>query len=527
MWRKRVAIEVGDAVWRIKGDPGPLQNDLAKSEAMIANSYDKASRKAGATFAENIRKASLIAGAAMTAAGAVITGFATKAIMDFVDTGSAINDMAARTGMGTTALQEFGYAAGLSGASMDDVEKAAKRMAQTIFGAGEESKAAAEQQAAAFAKGSTEIVAATGANTQALAYLGLTYQDLANLSPEQQFAKIGFAIGAVKDATAQAALAQTIFGRSGTMLLPMLSEGEAGFRAMAAEADRLGLIMSQKDVAAADELGDTMDQLKAALAGTAREVASALAPMLIELAGQVREAAIAFAAWREQNPALVDSIVRLTVAAGAVMAVLGPLLLLLPGLISAWGILKGAVLAVSGAFSALAAAVGAPVALVVAAVAAVAAAGYMLWQNWDAVKSGLITAWETIKSAFFTIWGPIIDAIMWLANTGLGVLNKVGGFFGFGGGGPVGMATGGTVQHSGWALVGERGPELLQLPQGATVYDANQTATALQGITNNSTVTVNFARDSVRSEQDIRDIERALTRLIGTGIQTRGMGAYA
>lgn len=523
-----MAIEVGDAIWRIKGDPGPLQNDLARSEAMIANSYDKASRKAGATFAENIRKASLVAGAAMTAAGAAITAFTTKAVMDFVETGSAINDMAARTGMGTTALQEFGYAAGLSGASMDDVEKAAKRMSQTIFGAAQEATAASEQQAAAIAKGSNEIIVATGANTDALAYLGLTYQDLANLSPEQQFTKIGFAIGAVQDATMQAALAQTIFGRSGTMLIPMLSEGEASFRAMAKEAASLGLIMSEQDVAAADQLGDTMDQLKGALQGTAREVASALAPMLIELAGQVREAAKEFAAWRDRNPELANTIIQITVAAGAVMAVLGPLLLLLPGLVAAWGMVSGAVTTVIGIFGTLAGAISMPVVAIVAAVAAVVAAAYMLWENWDGVKQGLIAIWDAIKSAFFTIWGPIIDAITWLANTGLGVLNKVGGYFGFGPvGGGVGMATGGTVQQSGWAVVGERGPELLQLPQGATVYDAGQTAQAREAMSTNNNITVTFGRDSVRSEQDIRDIERALTRIIGSGVQSRGLGAYA
>lgn len=38
------------------------------------------------------------------------------------------------------------------------------------------------------------------------------------------------------------------------------------------------------------------------------------------------------------------------------------------------------------------------------------------------------------------------------------------------------LATGGTIDQGGWAVVGERGPELVNLPTGSTVFDAKQTA---------------------------------------------------
>ncbi len=41
------------------------------------------------------------------------------------------------------------------------------------------------------------------------------------------------------------------------------------------------------------------------------------------------------------------------------------------------------------------------------------------------------------------------------------------------------LATGGVVQQPGWAVVGERGPELLRLPGASTVFDAGQTAAVL------------------------------------------------
>jgi len=43
------------------------------------------------------------------------------------------------------------------------------------------------------------------------------------------------------------------------------------------------------------------------------------------------------------------------------------------------------------------------------------------------------------------------------------------------------LATGGTMNRSGWALVGEQGPELTRLPAGARVYPARQTAQMMGG----------------------------------------------
>lgn len=510
-----MAIEVGDAIWRIKGDSTDLDNTLKKTEQSIGSSF---------------KRASLVAGAAMTAIGGVITGITTKAVMDFVSLGSEINDMALRTGFGTTALQELGYAAGLSGGSMADVELAAKKMSKVIFDAGEESKKAATGQAEAFAKGSNEIVLATGASTDALAYLGLTYDMLASQSPEQQFMTIGFAIADVADETARAALAQEFFGRSGTSLLPMLSEGRAGFAAMSAEAARLGLIMSQEDIAAADALGDSMDKLKASLSGVMRDIAIVVIPSLQSLADSAQHALETFSAWRDRNPELADSVVKLVIALGGIMVVLGPILMALPGLIAAWGGVSAAFTFAGTVIAGFAAAIGAPVAAVVAALVG---AGLLIWAFWEDIAPALTWVWRSIVDSFMAQWSVIYDFIIWLRDVGMGILNGVSGFFGGGVSGPQipGMATGGTVQKSGWAMVGERGPELVQMPQGATVYDAGQTDRAITGAGTGTqpgqSVVVNFNRDSVRSDEDIRFIERAITRIIGSGITANGTRALA
>ena len=76
---------------------------------------------------------------------------------------------------------------------------------------------------------------------------------------------------------------------------------------------------------------------------------------------------------------------------------------------------------------------------------------------------------DAIVNAIKAAPGALLEAIKSILPGGkLG--EKVAGF--------LGIATGGVVKGSGWAVVGERGPELAHLPTGSTVYDARQTARA-------------------------------------------------
>jgi hypothetical protein len=120
-------------------------------------------------------------------------------------------------------------------------------------------------------------------------------------------------------------------------------------------------------------------------------------------------------------------------------------------------------------------------------------------------------------------WDPFI-AYMNAIPGGPGALFNAGTSTLFPGSGFIpGLATGGTVQRDGWAMVGERGPELVNLGKGTTVYDAQQTATAQRGGGGDSiNLTLNFGRDSVRSDSDVRMIEHSLTRALETGLRAAG-----
>jgi len=92
-----------------------------------------------------------------------------------------------------------------------------------------------------------------------------------------------------------------------------------------------------------------------------------------------------------------------------------------------------------------------------------------------------------IRGMWSTTWTQIFDGVVATINGILNMANSaLGGLLGGGSGGgsvapPPGLASGGKVNRGGWAVVGERGPELVNLPSGATVYDAKQSAMATKG----------------------------------------------
>jgi TP901 family phage tail tape measure protein len=94
-----------------------------------------------------------------------------------------------------------------------------------------------------------------------------------------------------------------------------------------------------------------------------------------------------------------------------------------------------------------------------------------VWDTaWGVVETTLQHAWSVIK--------PILDAIQHAVGDTLGALGKVTSFASHVGGGVVGglkhllphFAAGTDYAPGGWAVAGELGPELVNLPRGAKVY---------------------------------------------------------
>jgi hypothetical protein len=284
------------------------------------------------------------AGKAMLATGLLIQAPFIAAVKHFVDAGSAMNDMSARTGTSVEALSEFQYAAEQTGASIGDVETGIRKMSKTI---GDAQGGSAQANAS-------------------LAKLGLTVGELKGLSPDEQFRTIAASIVAIEDPAERTAAAMRVFGKSGTMLLPMI--GDLG--ALTSRARELGLVMSGTDAAAADTLGDLLGDLWAVLKMVTFQVGAALAPELTALVSWLAQTGRGVIDFVTANKGLIVTVFKVgaaLAAGGAALVVAGTLVAYFGTAIASLGTALVTVASVLGA-------VLSPVGLVVVAFGAAAAA---------------------------------------------------------------------------------------------------------------------------------------------------------
>ena len=306
-------------------------------------------------------------GKAMTIAGGVIVGALGAMTKKFVETGDWIDKMSKRTGIGAEALSELAYAADLSGASLTDVEKSVKRMSGTI------------------------LDAHSGLETYVRAFdqIGVSVDDLMQMNPEQQFLAISEAIASIEDPTIRAAIAQDIFGRAGTALLPMMTDGAEGLRKMREEARDLGIIYTTETAKSAADLKDAQTALKESVKGLSMAFTQHLVPLLTDLVKKITDTVAKVSEWARENPKLAKTIIKIAGGLGGLLLTLGPILMIMPKLVSGAG-------ALGKAFTFLLS----PTGLLIAALAALAI-GYMkVKQAQEAAEKSSRTAAEQEAKLF-------------------------------------------------------------------------------------------------------------------------------
>ena len=223
--------------------------------------------------------------------------------------------------------------------------------------------------------------------------------------------------------------------------------------------------------------GFAFDQLKQTISVLMVEIGDKLAPTIIQLVETIKPVIDTVIQWIQNNPQLASTITIVAAAIGGLMVVLGPLLLVLPGIATAFS-------AVAAIAPVVGASIGAIILPVMAVIAAVTAAAVLIVKNWEWVKDATARVFEgiavTIQLFVHMSLIPIntlIEAINFVIDkinqlTGM----NIGNIPGFAQGGVVpGYAQGGKVQGfaSGGAVrmikVGERGPEMMAAPVGSRV----------------------------------------------------------
>lgn len=296
----------------------------------------------------------------------------------FAKTGGELNTLSQRTGVTAEKLSELRYAAERGGTTIEAVATGLKKMGANITEAG---------------KGSGEA-------REALRHLGLSFDKIKDLSPDQQFRLIAHQLAKIEDPAIKAAVATEVFGKNATELLPMLADGAAGLDKMAAKARELGLVWSNEDAAAANEFGDAIEDLWAVTKGLAATIGKALVPVLKEMVATVTSAVVWTSQWVDAHRGVAQAALQVAgavVKAGAAFVVLGAGLKIVAGV-------AGAVAAVLGTLGIAG----------TAATAAIATLGVKLFVGSELMRESLASvgrAFKELKEIAGITIGGIVDAL--------------------------------------------------------------------------------------------------------------------
>lgn len=123
------------------------------------------------------------------------------------------------------------------------------------------------------------------------------------------------------------------------------------------------------------------------------EIGKAFLPTVIKLTEAMTPVLNKITEWVQANPKLTTTIIAVSAGLFALVAVAGTIGLILPAIITGFGMLATAAGFLGTAFTIM---LG-PVGLIILAIAALVAAGVAIYKNWETIAAFASTVWEGIK----------------------------------------------------------------------------------------------------------------------------------
>jgi len=204
---------------------------------------EEAGENAGNSLAEKMKKIIAAAGIGLAIKKSI------DAVGDLAAYGDEIDKMSQKMGISAQAYQEWDAILQHSGSSINAMKPAFKTLqAQAI------------------------------ANADAFQKLGISQEEVANLSQEDLFAKTIEGLQNVSDENERAELASKLLGRSYMELGPLLNTSAADTEAMRQRVHELGGVMSDEAVKASAAYQDSLQDMNTALAGMGRTILANFLP---------------------------------------------------------------------------------------------------------------------------------------------------------------------------------------------------------------------------------------------------------
>lgn len=239
----------------------------------------------------------------MLGASAAVGGSILAVGKSTADYAGDMYDMARGAGIGVEAFQKLAYAGRMSGVET-------------------------EKLSASLVKFDRMVAEATGGNKtymQTFEDLGIKIKDSAgNLrQPNEIFEDVADIFHNTEDGIGKTALAVELFGKSGADLIPMLNDGKAGLKAFYAEAERLGLALSNEMIAKGDAFSDQLENIGEQVKGVKLQLGAALIPALSAATEKISKVIVKITKWVQENPELAATIGNIAMTTGKWIAILG------------------------------------------------------------------------------------------------------------------------------------------------------------------------------------------------------------
>ena len=216
-------------------------------------------------LSENAKKFGSVAAAAAKAAAGAIAAVGTaaagavKGVVDMANQtaqlGDKIDKSSQKLGVSAEFYQEWDAVLQHSGTSMDAMSATFKKLATASQGATDKQRAAFEQ-------------------------LGLSMEQVQNMSAEELFTAVVGQLQQMEDSTERTALATTLLGKGAQELGPLLNTSAEDTQKMIDEVNRLGGVMSNEAVKASATYQDTLQDLQTAVSGIKNTLAAEVMPII-------------------------------------------------------------------------------------------------------------------------------------------------------------------------------------------------------------------------------------------------------
>lgn len=241
------------------GKVGDIFVTVSGSSLGLTNALNKGIRSIDTFKIEALGLKSALTGIGTAIAGsAIIQGF-TSFVQSGLEAIDTQTKLARDIGITTERFAELNYIAGLSGVSVDTLGMA-------------------------FTKLGTNIVNGEKKTVEALTEIGLSFDDIRNMSLEDAFDSVHEALSKIESPAKKNALAMDLFSKAGLGIRGILNSTPEQINQMSEEARKLGLTFSDPVGSQVEAANDAMAKMSQAIQAASNAAAAQLAPSITVVA---------------------------------------------------------------------------------------------------------------------------------------------------------------------------------------------------------------------------------------------------